>query len=136
MPRKTGGGSVDFGSGYKELMVPASLLPVAIAINQMPIINDVKRPGVNLFTMLSPIGLKKSSPTVCKKYKPVSHMMLTLIAGSFVVPKDMNKKPSASKPRPTACFIGAGGSTPLFPNRPQSIAKIGAISTMKIGLKL
>ena len=67
MPKNTGGGSVDFGSGYNELMVPASLLPVAIAINQIPIIREVNLPGVSLLTIDNPIGLKNNSPTVCKK---------------------------------------------------------------------
>src|SRR5689334_2618706 len=135
IPKNTGRGPVASGSGYSELMVPANLFPVAMAKNQMPIINDVKRPGVNLFTMDKPIGLKNNSPTVCKKYKTVNHNILTFKDGSAEVPKDINKKPKARKPRPIACFIGAGGSMPRRPNLPQRPAKMGANSTIKIGLK-
>ena len=116
MPKKTGAGAVDFGSGYNELIVPANLFPVAIAMNQIPIIKEVNLPGLSLFTIDNPIGLKNNSPTVCKKYNPVNQSMLTLIAASPVVPKAINKNPKARKPRPIACFKGAGGAKPFFAN--------------------
>lgn len=136
IPKKTGGGAVDVGSGYNELIVPASLLPVAIAMNQIPIISEVNLPGVNLFTIDKPIGLKNNSPTVCRKYKPVNQSMLTFNKGSPVVPNDINRNPSASRPNPIACFIGAEGSIPFLPNEPHKTAKIGASITINIGLKL
>src|SRR5687767_708808 len=98
IPKNTGGGSVDFGSGYNALIVPASLLPVAIAMNHIPIMSEVNRPGASLFTMDKPIGLKNNSPTVCRKYNPVSHRILTLTVGSSETPNAINKNPNARKP--------------------------------------
>ena len=74
--------------------MPANLLPVAIARNQIPIINEVKRAGVNLFTIDKPIGLKNNSPIVCIRYKPVRKKMLAPASGMFLAPKAIIKKPT------------------------------------------
>ena len=49
---------------HKVAKIPDSLLPMEVDKNQPPIINAVKRFGLNFETNDNPIGLKKSSPTV------------------------------------------------------------------------
>ena len=95
---------VAVGSGYNELIVPANLLPVATAKNQIPIIKEVKRAGDNLFTIDKPIGLKHNSPMVCKKYTPVRTKMLAPLVGITLEPKAISQKPIAKKPSPSDCL--------------------------------
>ena len=124
------------GSGYRELIVPASLLPVAIARNHIPIISDVNLPGVNLLTIDRPIGLKQSSPIVCKKYRPVRKRILAPSLGIALQPNAIKRKPEARNAKPRDCLKGAAGLMPFFASQTHSALMIGANMSIKPALKL
>ncbi len=125
-----------FASGYNELNKPANLLPVAIAKNQTPIINEVNLAGVNLFTIDNPIGDNQSSPIVCKKYSPVRKIMLAPRAGMLLAPIEINKNPAAKNANPIDIFLGDAGSIPFLFNHAQNIVNIGANNMINPALKL
>ena len=124
------------GSGYKELIAPASLLPVAMARNQIPIIRDVNLPGVSLLTMERPIGLRHNSPTVCRKYRPVRNRMLAPSLGIKLEPKAIKRNPEARNARPKDCLKGAATLIPFLANLTHMALIIGANMIMKPALKL
>src|SRR3954469_14159555 len=117
-------------------MAPASLLPVAIPRNHMPIISDVLRPGGSLLTIDRPIGLRHNSPTVCRKYNPVRNKILAPSLGMELVPNAINKKPEARNARPNDCLKGAAGLMPFLANATHMALIIGANIIMNPALKL
>src|SRR5215212_12198647 len=88
-------------SGYKALNTPANLFAAAFAKNHTAINKEANLKGANLFTNDKPIGDKHNSPQVCKKYIPVSHIILTFTEGfTSFTPNAIHKYPSASKNNP------------------------------------
>src|SRR5687768_1401468 len=77
--------------------------------------------------MLNPTGLRQSSPTICRKYRPISHIGLTR------PPLDSNARAAGTtsrnervrKNRPRVNLRGLEGSLPRKASLTQSHAKTG-----------
>lgn len=98
-----------------ELSTPESLFPIEVAKNQPPIINEVRRAGLNLETKDKPIGLRNNSPIVITAYELMNHHAEDFSApllDAYTAPT-MTKQESAEIKRPKAIFVGVEGSFPL-----------------------
>ena len=79
-----------------------------------------------------PMGLRQSSPLVCKKYVATNHMGLTPSPGvTYTAAHAMTRKPIPRRMRPMPNFRGKDGFH--LPRASQSHPKMGAKMMMKMG---
>src|SRR5947209_5361165 len=81
--------------------------------------------GDSFVTMLSPTGLRQSSPAICRKYKPTSHIGLTRwpCDSKYFAAGTISKNERLRKKRPIVNLAGLDGSR--RPIVSQIHAKIG-----------
>ena len=84
--------------------------------------------------LLSPTGLRHSSPTVWKKYVATSHCMPTLPSASDIDAHAMTRNPTPSRTRPRPNLTAIDGFR--APSATQIMPTIGASRMIKIGLTL
>src|SRR5206468_2955694 len=96
-----------------------------VAKNQTPIMNPTMRGGESFVTIDSPTGLKQSSPTICRKYKPISHHGLTRapVASKARAAGTTRRNENERKKSPIVNFSGLEGLR--LPRASQIQAKTG-----------
>ena len=102
--------------GIAVAMGIVNLLPMEVDKNQPPIINAVKRGGLNFETSDKPIGLKNNSPIVITPYEEMNHHAEDFIApfSQAITPAYIIKQESAEITNPNAIFAGVVGSFPFL----------------------
>src|SRR5574344_173994 len=117
---------------------------MAVAANQKPIIIPLYLGGATLDTKDIPIGESSSAANVRTKYVDIklvgaTNVGLTVPPSSFgdISPSEANvmiRKPQAATNIPIPIFLGADGSLPFLPKKPNMAIDTGVRATTKNGL--